>query len=249
MIYQQPSVWIWGIKIDEPITTLTDLVVSAVCIYAFLKLTGHYNKSRVKNYLRFYFLGLGIATAIGGIIGHAFMYRFSFYWKLPGWVTSMVSIMLIERASIDYASPILKPLVGKWLKRINLLELAVFITITLITLRFTYVEIHSAYGLLLVVTGIHSYILITRHSPASQLFIVAVAFSSIAALIYMNEIGLSKWFTHSDLSHVFMAISAWFFYLGSKYIVQHPNLRKVTYIKKSALKTFKNSIGHFHLNS
>jgi hypothetical protein len=170
---------------------------------------------------------MGFATAFGGIIGHAFMYNFSFYWKLPGWVTSMFSIALVERAAIEYARPLIKPKLGIAFKWVNLIELATFVSITLITLNFFFVEVHSAYGLLIVVASLNLYVFLKRRTKGSRMFLLAVGFSGIAALIFMNEWGISKWFNHTDISHVFMTASAWYFYRGSTHILGDPVLKKL----------------------
>ena len=224
MIYNQPSIFIGNLRIDEPVTTLTDLMVSAVCFYAFYKLSQKDNSLRIRQYLKYYFLSMGFATAIGGIIGHAFMYNFSFYWKLPGWLTSMFSIMLIERASIEYSKPFFTGKTDIILKRINLLELTAFVIITMTTLDFFYVEVHSAYGLLVIVTSLNLYIYYKSRSEGSRFFLIAVGFSSVSALIYMNKWGISEWFTHTDISRILMTLSAWNFYKGADYIFAKPEL-------------------------
>ncbi|MCU0369089.1 MAG: hypothetical protein MUF39_09695, partial [Cyclobacteriaceae bacterium] len=105
MTESQPSISIYNIRIDEPINTLTDLIVSAVCFYAFFRLKKSGLTGRTQLYFRMYFLLLGIATLFGGIIGHGFLYVFSFAWKLPGWIVSMLSVAFIERSSIEHAKP------------------------------------------------------------------------------------------------------------------------------------------------
>ncbi|HEX3009960.1 MAG TPA: hypothetical protein VHO90_20330, partial [Bacteroidales bacterium] len=113
MDYSQPSVYIWGVRIDEPVTSLTALMIAAVCLFAFVRL-GKLDKSKSVFYLRYYFLIMAAATANGGIIGHAFLSHLSFAWKLIGWILSMVSVMLIERASIEYASKLLPVRISFW---------------------------------------------------------------------------------------------------------------------------------------
>ena len=78
------SIDIAGIKILEPVTTITDLLVTVVCFYAFFHLRTHSHKQtkHVKFY-RYFFLFMGLATLLGGIIGHAFLYLFTFAWKVP----------------------------------------------------------------------------------------------------------------------------------------------------------------------
>jgi len=250
MYYEQPSIFPFGLRIDEPITTLTDLLVSFVCFYAFIKLNKIDVRNKVHLYLRYYFLSMGIATAIGGLVGHGFLYLFdtqwqssekiiSFLgkifgeellkdianpWKLPGWLTSMFSIALVERASIEYARPLINKKVGTFFAWLNVIELLTFVTITFSTLNFFFVEVHSAYGLLIVVTTFNIIVYKKTRKKGSKLFLIAIGFSSIGALFFMNKWGLGPWFNHFDISHIFMTFSAIFFYKGAKEVLSDPVL-------------------------
>lgn len=229
MYLPQPSIELLGIRIDEPITTLTDLFVSLVCFYAFYKLNKIPVQNKMHTFLKVYFISMGIATTIGGVVGHGFLYLFNYNealavspWKLPGWVTSMISIAMLERASIQYASSIIKPKVGRMFAWINIIELLTFMTITFSTLNFFFVEVHSAYGLLVVVASFNAYVYYKTKSEGSKYFLIAVAISAISALVFMNEWGLHQWFNHFDISHCIMAISAWYFYRGAILIINEP---------------------------
>lgn len=218
----QPSIHLLGIQIDEPITTLTVLLVSFICFYAYIRLRLIPVKNRVHFFLRYYFLSMGYATAIGGIIGHAFLYALPFEFKLAGWITSMFSIMLLERASIEYALPLIKNRIGTIFKWVNFIELCTFITLTCYFLDFSFVEVHSAYGLLIVVASLNIYVFIKLKTVGSKLFLIAVGFSAVAAIIYMNKWSASVWLNFNDISHIFMSISALFFYYGARRIIIDP---------------------------
>lgn len=248
MSYEQPSIYFMSIRIDEPVTVLTDLVVSAVCIFAFIKLAQIPLKNKVHLYLKYYFLSMGIATFIGGVIGHGFLYLFNTQWelskpfvefvtrivgenkmnaaanpwKLPGWLTSMFSVALVERASIEYARPMVKRGAARFFSWMNVIELMTFMIITFSTLNFFFVEVHTFYGFMIVVLGFNGYVFYKTRDRGSKFFLIAVGFAAIAALFFMNEWGISKWFNHFDLSHTFMAFSAMFFYLGGRAIVLTP---------------------------
>lgn len=219
MVLPQPSIELLGIQINEPVTTLTDLVVSAVCFYAFFKLSKISKKIPLHQYLKYYFLSMGLATAIGGLIGHGFFYLFSFYWKLPGWWTSMVAINLIERAVIEYARAYIKPKVARFFAILNIIELIAFMILTFSTLNFLFVEIHTTYGLLLFVASFSTYIYIKTKSKGSKFFLIAVLFAAISALFFMNEWSAYIWFNYLDISHSLMAISAFLFYKGARAIM------------------------------
>ncbi|HAF31193.1 MAG TPA: hypothetical protein DCG75_19310 [Bacteroidales bacterium] len=252
MYYEQPSIFPFGLRIDEPVTTFTDLMVSLVCFYAFYKLNKIDVKNKVHLYLTYYFLSMGIATTIGGLIGHGFLYLFNAQWeapegfvrvlsnifgeellkdvanpwKLPGWLTSMFSIMLVERASIEYARPLINKKVGTFFAYFNIIELATFVTITFASLNFFFVEVHSAYGLLIIVFGFNLVVFLKSKKKGSKLFLIAVGFSALGALFFMNKWGFSPWFNHFDISHTLMTFSAYFFYLGAKEILSDPVLLK-----------------------
>ncbi len=159
---------------------------------------------------------MGIATGFGGLIGHGFLYLFSFGWKLPGWITSMLSVALIERSAIEHSKRYIKPTVGKFFLIFNIIELITIIAITMITLNFKWVELHSGYGLLAIVAPFHLWVFYKTRDRGSLLMIGGVAVASLAALFYMNKISLHTWFNYLDISHTIMAIAAYVFYLGAE---------------------------------
>jgi hypothetical protein len=248
MAFEFTSIEIANIRIDEPVTVLTDLVVSAVCFWGFYKLTLLPNKNKVHHYLKYYFLSMGIATFIGGMVGHGFLYLFKTEWhlspefaetiksivgeknmhvtanpwKLPGWLTSMFAVMLVERASIEYARSIIKPGMIRFFAWFNIVELLFFVTITFSTLNFFFVEAHTFYGFMIIVLSFNLLIYYRTRSRGSRAFLIAVAFAAAAALTFMNKWTIHKYYNFFDLSHTFMAISAYMFYRGSKYIIEHP---------------------------
>jgi len=212
------TVYILGLRIDEPIVTLTDLLVSVLCfIYAY-KIHKWGKKEKIFLYFKLYFLIMGIATALGGLIGHAFLYALNFYWKLPGWITSMISIMFVERAAIEHTKIWLKKSLVNTLLIINIIEFITFLTLTIVTLNFFFVEFHSGYGLMFVVLSMEGFLFIKTKNKASKLILVGVGFAAIAALFFMNEISPHKWFNYLSISHTLMAVAATFFYLGARKI-------------------------------
>jgi len=214
----QPPIELFGVEILEPVTTFTDLIVSAVCFYAFYWLQKSGRTKKVFVFLKYYFLTMGIATAFGGLIGHAFLYLFSFGWKLPGWIISMLSIMLLERASIEHARPLITKKLAQTFRVVNMVELLTFIAITMYTLNFRFVEIHSGYGLMFVVLSLQLYVYLKTRNTASRYFLIGVFWAAVSALIYMNELSLHTYMNHYDMSHLVMAIAAFYFFKGAKYL-------------------------------
>ncbi len=215
MEFVKTTVDLFGFQIMEPVTAATDLLVSGVCLYAFLKIRKGTNNLSSVNLLKYYFLTLALATAYGGIIGHALQHVLSFGWKVPGWLISMLSIALIERAAILHAKPILRPGIGKFFAILNIIELSVLVSVVLLTLNFFFVEAHAFYGLLIVVSSFELFIYIKTKDEGSKLLLVAVIISALAATVHLTQFSIHIWFNHLDLSHVLMAMAAYVFYLGA----------------------------------
>jgi len=209
------TVYIAGIRIDEPVVTLTDLLVSVLCFVFAYRLYLSEKKERVFLYFKIYFFVMGVATALGGLIGHAFMYNFSFYWKLPGWITSMISIMFVERAAIEHTRILLSSRIVKIFGIVNIIEFLTFLTLTITSLNFFFVEFHSGYGLMFVVLSLEGLLFIKTKNTASKNLLIGVFFAAIAALFFMNKISIHQWFNHAAASHILMAIAAFFFYRGA----------------------------------
>ena len=215
MVDPQTSIFPFGIRIDEPVATITDLLVSAVCTYAYeqMRRMGLNDWSQI--HFRRYFLLVAIATAWGGIIGHGFLYAFTFAWKLPGWIVGIVSVALVERSAISHAQGLIKPKIGKFFLVFNIIEMCVILAITMITLDFEWVQYHNGYGLLINVAGFHGYSYYRTRDKGSLIILGAVVVTSVASVVFTNEISLHTWFNYIDISHVLLAVAAYIMYLGA----------------------------------
>jgi hypothetical protein len=209
------SIQLFGVRIDEPMATLTDVIVAAVCFFAFYQLNKRKLPGISQTYFRYYFLLMGIATFLGGVIGHGFLYALSFGWKLPGWIISMFSVALVERSAIAHAKPLVKPGLSKFFLYFNVVELLTIMTITMTTLNFKWVEIHSGYGLLVIVSTFHFYSYLKTKDKGSLTILKAVGITCIGSGFFIFRISFGTWFNYIDISHVFLAIAAYVFYLGA----------------------------------
>lgn len=212
------TIYIAGVRIDEPVVTATDLLVSVLCFTFAYRLHRAKKKEKVFLYFKIYFFVMGIATALGGLIGHAFLYQFSFFWKLPGWITSMISIMFVERAAIEHTRILLSSKIVKVLGIVNIIEFLTFLTLTITSLNFFFVEFHSGYGLMFVLLSLEGLLFLKTKNKASKHLLFGVFFAALAAIFFMNRISLHQWFNYLSVSHVFMAIAATFFYIGASKI-------------------------------
>ncbi|MBK6265565.1 hypothetical protein JKA74_10995 [Marivirga sp. S37H4] len=208
------SVELFGIRVDEPIVSLTDLIVSFLCFLFFYKLHKSAQGGMTIMYFKYYFLIMGIATTFGGLVGHAFYYELSKSWKLLGWIISMVAIMLIERAAIEHTQMVLKKKYIKILRVVNLVEFAIFLGLTLYTVDFFYVQLHSGYGLMFVVLTIEFLLFLKTKNEASKYIMAGIGFAALSALTFSTQFSIHEWFNYLSLSHIWMAVATVFIYLG-----------------------------------
>ena len=217
--YLQPSIEILNLRIDEPITTVTDLLFAAICFYAFFRIRRMEYTGRVKWYFKYYFLTLGFGALFGGIFGHAFLYRLSTGWQLVSWVCSLLAVALITHALVELSKPLMKPWFTRWVGRINLLILAFALFYTLWSLAFSPVKYYSIFGLVVVVGSLSYYIYQKTHKRGLTVLMLAVGIGFISALVFSFEWGLSPWFNHNDISHVILSFSAFGMYKGASLIL------------------------------
>ncbi len=229
----QPPIFLLDIRINEPVTMITDLMVSAVCFYAFFSLYKIPSPLKIRKYLIFYFLGMGISTFFGGIIGHGFLYAFSFEWKLPGWITSMLAVMILERATIEHASHVASRGAVRFFKWMNIIELLTFMTLTFVFVKFKFVEIHSAYGVMFVVGSYSLFTYLKTRSRASKIFLYGVGFAIVSSIIYLNQWSLDTWYNYLDASHTFMSVAAFILYRGARVMIKEQNELKLSTTSKS----------------
>ena len=206
----QPPIFIGDIRIGEPTTTITDLLVAAVCFYAYAKL-GKLNEFPSKRYFRLYFLFLGFATFWGAVITHASIYYLSQPWKVPGWISSTWAVSLLAWAMVEYHASMIK----KWtsvLKIIILVELLAVMAITIYTVEFKWAGAHSAFGLFLIVTSLAVRSFIRNKDDGSRWMLYGIGVFLLSGITFAAKLSIHTWFNHVDLTHVFLALAAWVIY-------------------------------------
>ena len=216
MILPEPSIYISGIRIDEPVTTITDIVVGVVCIYAFIRLIKDFRPSKERTFFWIFFLGLGIGTILGGLLGHAFLYSLQPAWQLPGWLLSMAAISFLGLASIEIISKNLHPrLVYIFIGLIIIAYLILGIMVT-VYLDFIYVVIQIAFSLVGIVLAIHIYGWFRSKNPGHLLFLAGVTIMIFTAFIFLLKLNLNQWVNQNSISHALMAFCAILFYKGAR---------------------------------
>jgi hypothetical protein len=211
--YQNPTIYLGGLRIDEPITTVTDFLFIGVCFYAFFK-TKSFSVYKGVNLYRWFFLLTGCSSLIAALMGHAFLYYFGWEAKIYGWVTGIISISFAQFAALHHTRQSIGESAFKALKTINIIEIITAFILTFLVYSFTVVEIHTAYSLVINVTILEFIHYKKTKSLLSKNMLFGVGMCVLAVMCHVFKIAFSVWFNHLDLSHIFMALSMYFMYKG-----------------------------------
>ena len=223
LTYIQPSIEIGRFLIDEPVTSLTDLVLAAVSFYAFFRIRSMERRDRVKWYFNYYFLFLGLGAVTGGLLGHAFLSRIAPGWKLISWVLTIISIGFMIHAMLELARPLVKDGFIKIVTRTNWLIMAFAIFLTIRNLSFSPTTYYSVFGMLVVVGSLSLYIYLKTGSRGVTRFLLAIGLGLISVIIFSRGWGVGPWFNHNDICHLILAVSTFVIFKGVTLVVQVPD--------------------------
>jgi hypothetical protein len=226
-----PSVKWFGVTILEPSTVLTNLIIAAACFYAYNNLKKkNLTITKTQLYISYFFLLMGVATVIGGVIGHAFLYTTGLYGKIPGWYISMAGVALFERAAIDHGRPFMNKKTGQFFSALNYLEITIFMTLSLIKLNFVFVVLHAFYGLFIVVFCFETFVYRKTKNTSFKYVLMATVFGFLAILCHAFQLSINKWFNYNDVSHLEMTVAIIFYYKAALHIQVYQSNDKKEYV-------------------
>ena len=212
----QPDLVVSGLRLGEPVIALTGLLVMLVCFYAWLRLGKRTERDDALRLSRIFFLLMGLSTFIGAVVGHLFLYCLPFAYKAPGWMLSMVALSALEQASIVRARPFLPAGWGRVLGWINIAELTLALWFVTATLWFPGVEMHSAFGLLLLIAPLEGWLFFKTRNPGSRYILLGILFLVAGVVLHILKVSLGIWFSYFDLAHLLMCGAIWYFMLGAE---------------------------------
>lgn len=221
--YIQPSIEIGPLRIDEPVTTLTDLLLAAVCFFAFFSIRRLGRRGRIKWYFRYYFLFLGLGALSGGLLGHAFLTRLAPGWKLISWVSTIISVGFMIHAMLELVRPLLRSRLRRLITHLNWMAMALAIFQTIWTSSFVPTTCYSIFGMLIVVGSLSVYIFLKTGSKGVVRFLFGLGLGVISAFIFIQGWGISPWLTHNDISHIILSISILVIYKGVSLVMAVPD--------------------------
>lgn len=209
---QQPSIELLGLRIDEPITTLTGIFIAVTCFYCCYKLRQTDLSHPVLKFMYYFQLTLGWSSLLGGILGHAFLYKLGLVWKLPGWELAMISAFAMAQASLLRYYGTEKRNAYKKLTWANALTLTGCSALSAYTLDFFWVEIYTAIGLLAIMSTAEYRLYKSGDRAVSSLLLTGMIPMLISVVFIVVKFSASPWFNYFDISHLFICATVLYFF-------------------------------------
>jgi len=209
----QPDIFIGAVRIQEPVIAITSFVVTTFAFVGYYKTRNAKRNSSIHLY-RMFILFSGISCLLSGFFGHAFSYNFGVGGKFSTWFTSMIAVSFAEQAALIRVRSYIGKNTFKFLSIFNIVQVIVFIAITIFKPQFVFVEIHTAIGLLLIVCSMEIFIYTKVKSRISLNIIAGIGMLIFAVLFHIFKISATNWFTYFDFGHIFMSLCLMFFTLS-----------------------------------
>ena len=201
--------------IQEPMTALTDLLIAAVSFYAFFRLRNRWpGPDTGERLYLWFFLLMGFSTLFGGLLSHAFAYKFppGGYNLLPNWITNFLSVSCFAPAIIVRADQKRPLRIEKPLLAAVLVETAVMLFLYLWTRSYLYAEIHIA--IILYVFSIPLLIRLWKDGfrEEARLSILATGVMTLIPVVLVSKVHFGTFMNDRDISHVIIAVAMFLYY-------------------------------------
>lgn len=212
----QPDLILGGLRLGEPVTAFTSLLMAFMCLYAWKRLGKFSSVITRPDYFRFFFLLMAISAFLGAVVGHLFIYMLPFAFKIPGWILGMLALAALVQASIWRTIGVLN---GQWIYKISVLNkmTLLFGAVWLVgSLWFPVVEFHAAIGLLGMVLPMEYLMYRKDANVSSRYMLMGIGLLVFAVLFHIAQISISVWFSFFDIAHLIMCGAFWCFLLGAE---------------------------------
>jgi hypothetical protein len=214
MPIQETNLLLSGIRIDEPVTVLTNLILSVFSFYFYIHLGKLKNiGTNLSRYWRLFFLFIAIANTIAAF-AHGFKSYFNshdyyYVWMFMNMAGIPASYFLLltnlESAQISQKT------------KNNLQYFAAVLTLSLVIFMYlindiSLVKVNA--GLVILITLFAHLITYRKGIAGSKLILRGFIISILTLFVHTMRLSLHDYFNYKDLSHVIMNIGLYVIFLG-----------------------------------
>ncbi|MGM0478894.1 MAG: DUF6962 family protein [Bacteroidota bacterium] len=199
---------LFGLCLQEPMAWVTNWIVAATAFILYFRFKPVEND--FQKHWKLFYLYFGLSTFFSAF-GHVFFMYFGVFGKYPTWILGMIGAYHAGTAMISLN--ILKGRLRQTLKFILSAKLIVLMVLALALQNFVFVMADATLTYLVFCLGLGIYY--WRKGVKSFKFtVIAVLILFPSIFIFTLQFNPHIWFNKDDLSHVLMAMTIVFFYLG-----------------------------------
>ena len=202
------------LTIFEPVTSITDFLISALTFYFYLSLKHVSNKTESTTNWALFFLFMSLATFLGGFAHGFFIAQketgFFVFW-LPMQIVNCISIYFGQKATL--ASVMRNSHYKNEWRTSYIIQLIIFIPAIILFRNYLVTIIENVIGLVPIM------VMHYRNKEKNRAFLRignSIAISFITAIVHIAKISFHDYFNNKDLAHVFIIISFMVLYKGIK---------------------------------
>ncbi len=213
-----PTVFIGSFEWREPVTTLTDALVSLVAIYAVIMYSRYKGeKSNNYNFFKAYFICFSFGMMSAAWFGHGLVAYVGVKWKVIGWVFSATGHLFFSLASLMQIRPIIRPSAHNIIKTILFTQYAVFVFLMIHPSfsQFIYTQMSSVFSLIGLILPMQFFNYMKTKEKGSLIITIAILCGLIPGILYNTQFSISRWYNYHDISHTIVAGIMFLMFLGT----------------------------------
>ena len=200
---------LFGLHLLEPMALITNWIMSAFSLFAYLKLKNTAIHDVV--YWKKFFFWFAISTFFGGI-GHLFFNYFDILGKFPNWITGVLSGYFAGKAIIVNLK---NNALEKKYELFLIIKGAILLLASIATLKFVFVAV-DAIITYVIFCGFMANSLYKKGIVELKYMMYGVIVCLPSIFIFFFKINPHRWLNKDDLSHLLMLACIIFFYIGAK---------------------------------
>ena len=200
---------LFGLHLLEPMALITNWIMSAFSLFAYLKLKNTAIHDVV--YWKKFFFWFAISTFFGGI-GHLFFNYFDILGKFPNWITGVLSGYFAGKAIVVNLK---NNALEKKYELFLIIKGAILLLASIATLKFVFVAV-DAIITYVIFCGFMANSLYKKGIVELKYMMYGVIVCLPSIFIFFFKINPHRWLNKDDLSHLLMLACIIFFYIGAK---------------------------------
>jgi hypothetical protein len=208
------TIYIGDFAVHQPVTAFTDVIISALCFFFFIKLGKVTKANRSTIHWKRFFFFLSMASFVGGCSHGLFLVHDGFNYK-TFWLTmqllNVISVYWAQRATIT--SLLMDSPNKKILNIVYNVQLIIFSAAVFFCQNFLVVIWNSAIGLIPIMIFHFRNVQKNENNKWIAWGIVVLFFT---AFINATKISINEYFTYLDIAHVLIMINLSLIYTGVK---------------------------------